>query len=286
MNMDFRADAHSLELLKYPRTPHLQGSRLQDGDSDAGQVAYGTLTGQWLVVEEKLDGANAGISFSNGGELRLQSRGHYLTGGGRERQFNLFKQWAVAHEHWLLERLEDRFVLYGEWLHKKHSVFYDHLPHFFCEFDVWDRATGLFLSTAARRRLLADGPVLSVPVLYEGAAPRRYAELMALLGDSLAKTAQWREVFEQVVRREGLDLARAWRQCDRSSRMEGLYLKLEDERQTLGRLKWVRQDFVQAILDADQHHANQPYIPNQLAAGVDLYAPRLSLDWHGARRGD
>ena len=68
--------------------------------------------------------------------------------------------------------------------------------------------------------------------------------------------------------------------------MEGLYLKLEDERQTLGRLKWVRQDFVQAILDADQHHANQPYIPNQLAAGVDLYAPRLSLDWHGVRRGD
>ena len=194
-------------------------------------------------------------------------------------------RWASAHEHWLLERLEDRFVLYGEWLHKKHSVFYDHLPHYFCEFDVWDRATGLFLSTAARRRLLEGGPVLSVPVLYEGPAPRRHAELLALVGDSLAKTAHWRQVFEQVVHREGLDLARAWRQCDRSSRMEGLYLKLEDEQQTLGRLKWVRQDFVQAILDADQHHASQPFIPNQLAAGVDLYAPRLSMDWQGPRHG-
>ena len=157
MYMDIRATAHNLELLKYPRTPHLQGSRLQDGDTDTGQVRYAALAGQWLVVEEKLDGANAGISFTAGGELRLQSRGHYLTGGGRERQFNLFKQWASAHEHWLLERLEDRFVLYGEWLHKKHSVFYDRLPHYFCEFDVWDRATGLFLSTAARRCLLEGG---------------------------------------------------------------------------------------------------------------------------------
>lgn len=286
MNMDFRADAHTLDLLKYPRTPHLQGSRLQDGDTDVGQVRYSAVAGAWLVVEEKLDGANAGISFTQGGELRLQSRGHYLTGGGRERQFNLLKQWAVAHEHWLLERLEDRFVLYGEWLHKKHSVFYDRLPHYFCEFDVWDRANSQFLSTEARRRLLAGGPVLSVPVLYEGPAPARYADLMALLGDSLAKSARWREVFAQVVQREGLDLARALRQCDQSSRMEGLYLKLEDHQQTLGRLKWVRQDFVQAIVDADQHHASQPFIPNQLADGVDLYAPSLSMDWHGPRRSD
>ena len=87
------------------------------------------------------------------------------------------------------------------------------------------------------------------------------------------------------MQREGLDLERAWRQCDKSTVMEGLYLKLEDDKQTNGRLKWVRQDFVQAILDADQHHANQPFIPNLLADGVDLYAPRLSMDWNGRRSG-
>ncbi|MDT3716704.1 RNA ligase family protein [Pseudomonas soli] len=124
MNMDFRADAHSLELLKYPRTAHLQGSRLQDGDSDAGQVAYGSLVGQWLVVEEKLDGANAGISFTNGGELRLQSRGHYLSGGGRERQFYHAEGDVWVHTRLVVEALlaqsayrdasaEQRFVLFG-----------------------------------------------------------------------------------------------------------------------------------------------------------------------------
>ncbi|KAF1054305.1 MAG: hypothetical protein GAK43_00971 [Stenotrophomonas maltophilia] len=279
MNMDRRAFAHSLELIKYPRTAHLQGSRLQPGDSDAGQVRYAALAGRWLVVEEKLDGANTAISFSAAGELRLQSRGHYLTGGGRERQFNLFKQWAVAHETWLLERLEDRYVLYGEWLHKKHSVFYDCLPHYFCEFDIWDRAQGCFLSTVRRHALLAEGPVLSVPVLYAGPAPARQADLLALIGPSLARSPQWRQVFERSVAREGLDLARAWQQCDHSEHMEGLYLKLEDEQTTRERLKWVRQDFVQAILDAGQHHAEQPFIANQLHPQVQLYAPRLSVGW-------
>ncbi len=286
MNMDyFRAYAHGLELRKYPRTPHLESSRLQPGDTDGDQVRYSALAGQWLVVEEKLDGANAGISFSAAGELLLQSRGHYLTGGGRERQFNLFKQWAVAHEDWLMDRLEDRYVLFGEWLHKKHSVFYDRLPHFFCEFDVWDRARGLFLSTRARRQLLREGPVLSVPVLHEGPAPGRLKDLLELVGDSQAKSPTWRRAFEATVRREGLDLERAWRQCDKSTLMEGLYLKVEDEHETTGRLKWVRQDFVQSILEADQHHVNQPFIPNALADGVDLYAPRLSMDWNGPRLG-
>ncbi|WP_241132440.1 RNA ligase family protein [Achromobacter insuavis] len=270
MTPDFRACAQSLELFRYPRTPHLEGSRLQEGDHGHDHVPYRDLRGLHLVVEEKLDGANTGISFSPAGDLLLQSRGHYLVGGGRERQFNFIKAWAQAHAGWLLQRLEDRYVMYGETLSKKHSVFYDALPHHFFEFDVLDRRTGAFLSTAARRALLAGGPVLSVPVLYEGLAPARLADLKALLRPSLAKTARWRDAFEATVRREGLDLALAWKQCDKSDLSEGLYLKVEADGRTLGRYKWVRADFVQAILTADKHHSEQPYVPNQLAPGVDL----------------
>ena len=97
----------SIPLLKYPRTAHLEGSRLQAGDSDDGQVPLSALHGMQVVNEEKLDGANAAVSFTSAGEL-LQSRGHYLAGGAGERQFNLFKHWAAAHEATLLERLEDR----------------------------------------------------------------------------------------------------------------------------------------------------------------------------------
>lgn len=283
MTPDFRACAQSLELFRYPRTPHLEGSRLQEGDHGHDHVPYRDLRGLRLVVEEKLDGANTGISFSPAGDLLLQSRGHYLVGGGRERQFNFIKAWAQAHAGWLLQRLEDRYVMYGETLSKKHSVFYDALPHHFFEFDVFDRRTGAFLSTEARRELLAGGPVLSVPVLYDGLAPARLADLKALLRPSLAKTARWRDAFEATVRREGLDLALAWRQCDKSDLSEGLYIKVEADGRTLGRYKWVRADFVQAILAADKHHSEQPYVPNQLAPGVDLYAPRPRIDWDTLR---
>jgi len=267
------------EILKYPRTPHLEGSRLQPGDEGDEHVRLATLAGCHAVVEEKLDGANVGISFTAGGELLLQSRGHYLVGGGRERQFAPFKQWACAHEERLLVLLEDRYVMYGEWLFAKHSVSYDRLPHWFCEFDVYDRVDGVFLSTPRRRALLAGSPVVSVPVLQAGAMPHDLKALRALVRPSLAKTPRWREAFEQGVQRQGLDLALAWRQTDKSDLAEGLYVKIEDENRVIGRYKWVRPDFVQTILDSGSHHSTRPLVPNGLAPRVDPYAPQPTVGW-------
>lgn len=272
-------EVQSLAILKYPRTPHLEGSRLQPGDEENGHVRLDSLRGRHAVVEEKLDGANVGVSFTSAGELLLQSRGHYLVGGGRERQFAPFKQWTTAHEARLLERLEDRYVMYGEWLYAKHSVSYDALPHWFCEFDVYDRVDEVFLSTPRRHALLAGSPVVSVPVLQTGALPQSVKALRALVRPSLAKTARWREAFEQSVARQGLDLELAWRQTDKSTLSEGLYIKVENDAEVLGRFKWVRPDFVQTILDSGSHHSTRPVIPNGLAADVDLYAPEAKVDW-------
>ena len=79
-------------MIKYPRTPHLEGSRLQPGDEDLSQIPFSEIAGRNLAVEEKCDGANSAVSFSADGELLLQSRGHYLTGGYRERHYALMKQ--------------------------------------------------------------------------------------------------------------------------------------------------------------------------------------------------
>ncbi len=68
---------------KYPRTQHLEGSRLQPGDKDLSAVPFDAIAGRPIVVEEKLDGANAALSFGTDGELLLKSRGHYLVGGAR-----------------------------------------------------------------------------------------------------------------------------------------------------------------------------------------------------------
>lgn len=279
MTLDPRAMAHSQDLYKYPRTRHLESSRLQFGDSDHDQLPYPHLQGRFIVIEEKLDGANGAISFNAGGEMMLQSRGHYLVGGSRERQFARFKQWAAAHEQWLMERLEDRYVLFGEVMSKTHSVFYDQLPHLFFEFDLYDRGRQIFLSTAARATLLRDGPVLSVPVLYSGLAPSDLRDVLREVKPSLAKSANWREHFKRAVEREGHDYPRALARLDKSDLMEGLYLKVEEDECTVDRAKWVRQDFVQTITEAGEHHLRQPYIPNGLAAGVNLYTPLPTVTW-------
>ena len=58
---------------KYPRTQHIEGSRLQPGDEDLDAAPFARIAGRHLVVEEKVDGANCGISFSPSGDLLLQS---------------------------------------------------------------------------------------------------------------------------------------------------------------------------------------------------------------------
>jgi RNA ligase len=270
-------------ILKYPRTPHLEGSRLQAGDEDSSQVAYAELAGKYIVVEEKMDGANAGLRFDNDANLLLQSRGHYLTGGGREKHFTLFKSWAAAHEEKLLDLLSSRYLMYGEWMAAKHTVFYDRLPHYFLEFDLFDTEANVFLSTTARHELLGGTPVVSVPVLYEGIAPRRLKDLLAMIRPSLAKSAQWRDTLRATAQRQGLDAARVLAETEASDLSEGLYIKLEHGRTVTGRLKWVRSDFLQTIADNDSHWLARPIVPNQLAPGADLFSATPVMNWQGCR---
>jgi len=258
-------------LRKYPRTPHLVGSRLQPGDEDLDQVPFADLAGRYLVVEEKLDGANSAISFDADGRLLLQSRGHYLTGGPRERHFGPFKAWAASVAPALWPVLGSRYVLYGEWLYAKHTVYYDALPHWFCEFDLLDRETGDYLSTARRREVLAGTPVVSVPVLREGQVAS-LAALTALVGPSTAKTAAWRGALAAAARSAGVDPDRALAETDPADEMEGLYLKREDGDVVTGRFKWVRPGFSSAVLDSGSHWLDRPIVVNQLADPGVLYA--------------
>ncbi|TWP49151.1 DNA ligase [Lentzea tibetensis] len=258
-------------LLKYPRTPHLEGSRRQPGDEDLDSVRFAELKGRHLVVEEKLDGANAGISFDDAGELRLQSRGHFLGGGPRERQFTQLKAWAAAHRDQLWGAIGTRYVLYGEWLYAKHTVFYDALPHYFCEFDLLDRRTGDFLDTPARRRVLAGTQVVSVPVLHEGTLPNVKA-LTAFIGPSTCRTTHWRANLADAAAAGGQDPDQVARETDADDDMEGLYVKVEENGLTVARYKWVRPTFLTAVLDSGSHWQERPILPNRLADAAVMYA--------------
>jgi hypothetical protein len=257
-------DATQPAIYKYPRTQHIAGSRLQPGDEDLEQVAFADLQGRFVVIEEKVDGANCAVSFSSDYQLLLQSRGHYLRDSGRERQFNRLKTWVSSLEGELLEVLTDRYIMYGEWLYAKHTVFYDRLPHYFLEFDILDRERGLFLSTKARKTLLAGLPVVSVPVLWAGVIEKKQ-QMTDLIQNSLFKSNLHHERLIELANRQGLDIGRTLRETDSSQLAEGLYIKAEDDEQVLGRYKYVRFDFINTMQESGTHWANRPIIPNQLA---------------------
>jgi hypothetical protein len=42
-------------MYKYPRTPHIEGSRLQPGDEDLDSVPFSVIASQYVVVEEKVE---------------------------------------------------------------------------------------------------------------------------------------------------------------------------------------------------------------------------------------
>jgi ATP-dependent RNA circularization protein (DNA/RNA ligase family) len=228
-------------MTKYPRTPHITGSRIQPGDEDLDAVARETLRGLLVVVEEKLDGSNCGITFDSNKTLLLQSRGHILSGGPRERQFDLFKRWASHHAARLYEILGQRYTMYGEWLYARHTIYYDELPHYFMEFDILDREHNEFLSTERRYAMLQQSPVVSVPVL---APAGPVTSLEQYIGQS---------------------------RCSSSATMEGLYLKHEENGRVIGRYKFVREGFRQAVEDSGEHWMDRPIEPNRLRAGVDLF---------------
>ena len=261
-----------IQINKYPRTHHIEGSRFQQGDEELDNVPYKNIKGQYLVIEEKMDGANSGISFTDWGELRLQSRGHYLTGGPREKHFNLFKTWGNVHAPKLWELLGKRYIMYGEWLYAKHTVFYNQLTHYFMEFDILDTETGIFLSTKQRQEMLKDYPFIeSVKVLYAGTDHKKKM-LQDLVTQSYFIDDQHLETLKNLAQAKNLDEAQVLKETDNKNLMEGLYLKIETENEVTERYKFVRHSFLSAVLNSEGHWLNRPIIANQLKEGIDIFS--------------
>ncbi|KAF7965381.1 hypothetical protein HWV62_44093, partial [Athelia sp. TMB] len=108
-----------VNLYKYPRTPHLLDlGAATDDDIVADSPA---ATSGHVVITEKLDGANMGISLSSDGQILVQNRSHYVNPLTHE-QFKKLGSWVEHHTRDLRKILErdehylERFILFGEWL--------------------------------------------------------------------------------------------------------------------------------------------------------------------------
>jgi RNA ligase-like protein len=238
--------------VKYPRTPHLFGSRGTDDDKHLGDAESARfLADPSLIVEEKLDGTNVGVHFTSDGALVLQCRGHLIT-EGMHPQYDLFKQWVAVKRDLLEQRLEDRFILFGEWLYARHSVHYRGLSHYFYEFDIYDKQIQDFLCLERRLALLEGTGLHTVPVIHVGALdPQR---LISLIGPS-----RFNSRFENPLTGRTDHL------------MEGLYLRTEARGVVTGRAKFVRAEFVEKVKQSE-HWQHQAMMANRLEAGADIWS--------------
>jgi RNA ligase-like protein len=244
--------ASSDDFTKYPRTPHLFGSRGTDDDKHLGQAeSLALIADESLVVEEKLDGTNVGIHFTSAGRLVLQCRGHEIT-PGMHPQYDLFKQWTMGKRQVFETMLEDRLLLFGEWLYACHSVHYRRLPHYFFEFDIYDKQKQLFLDLDSRLATLEGTGFCTVPVVYRG--PATVQELQELIGPS-----RFDSVFENPLTGRTDNL------------MEGLYLRTEAHGRVAARAKFVRPEFVEKVKQSE-HWQHQRLVPNLLMEGAGIWS--------------
>ncbi|MBL8920894.1 MAG: RNA ligase family protein [Myxococcaceae bacterium] len=249
-----------LDIVKFPRTPHLEGSELQPGDDDVPRMRRRALEGE-VVVTEKLDGINIGLRFDASGRPWLFSRAHLL---GNEPWFDRLKAQVAAAAPACFARLGDRYVLYGEWLYAKHTVFYDSLSAYLFVFDALELGAQRFLGTAERRGLLSGLGFVEAPELWRGPG-RELPPVEALLGRSRFASPRLQDAFEALIVARGLDLDRERAQTELSGVMEGLAFRLEREGRFVSRCKFVRPGFRQAIASSGSHWASRPLVPNLLA---------------------
>ena len=240
------------EFVKFPRTPHIFESKGTDDDKKMGLNSSLELISQsGLIIEEKIDGSNSAIQFSKEGFLILQNRGQYWfekesdkswEKGLTHPQYDLFKNWALNFKERMFKIIGDRYIVYGEWMYAKHHIFYDLLPHYFIEFDVYDKDSKIFLDTESRLELLKGSGIISIKVI-SGGPVKNFKKLESLIVKSFYTN----------------DIA------------EGVYLKNEENGYVVARAKYVRKDFTQEIIDLNRHWADVKMVVNQLKPGVNIF---------------
>lgn len=205
---------------RFPHTPHIawlgKGSP-RDDKVLSGKEVEALLDGP-VIVEEKIDGANLGISVNVHGALQAQNRGHYLqppyTG-----QFSRLGGWLTSREVTLIGALGQELIAFGEWCAARHSLQYLALPDWWLLFDVYDRSAEKFWSTARRD---AWAQMLGLPTIRQIYAGK--ASLSSLT-----------------------DIVRDAHSAYRAGPLEGIVIRRERDGWLEQRAKLVRADFTQNI---------------------------------------
>ncbi len=139
---------------KFPRTKHLLnlGSVSRD-DLMIKSTEVKDFLNTPVCIEEKIDGANLGISIDSEFNIKFQNRSHYVNNKSHK-QFQKLDKWKNEHASELYDILTPNLILFGEWMAYKHSIHYTNLPDVFIAFDIYDIKNQCFFSRERIQYLL------------------------------------------------------------------------------------------------------------------------------------
>ena len=264
-------------LLKFPRTRHL-------GDSAINPKLWGmplrsrqnhkhsavsrddllccaksikNICNSLCHVQEKIDGANLGVSIDYDGMILFQNRSKYICSADHE-QYAPLALWRRTHAKYLHALLEPgKHILFGEWCVARHSIHYDKLPAHFVAFDIFDRNANRFFS---RKRMMSR--------MIE-AARDIGEELPPIPCVPLIGTKSFASPTEI------LPLLELQSKFSKSNTLEGIYLHVDDDDWNRERCKLVRSDFISGI---EAHWSRTKIVKNV----IDLeFAQSYLKECHG-----
>lgn len=206
------------EYFKFPSTKHIvlpENERIRK-DKVMSDEDIAEMLRHELIIEEKVDGANLGISFNDNGDICLQNRGDWLLPPW-EGQWEKLKVWIDRRQDSLFNTILDKYILFGEWCYATHSIHYNKLPDYFIGFDLYDKENGHFLSVERRNEMCN---VMGITVIHQCARGKyTLKELFSFFGQSYYG----------------------------DNMCEGIYVRWDDGEWLKRRAKLVRNDFRQSM---------------------------------------
>ena len=88
-----------------------------------------------MIIEEKIDGSNLGISIDKDFKITYQNRSHYVC-ADEQTQWKGLDRWREANRG-IWDVLNEDIILFGEWMAYKHSIHYTKLPGNFILFSFF-----------------------------------------------------------------------------------------------------------------------------------------------------
>ena len=201
----------------FPETPYLLGEAEQVLDKTS---CTQPLKGVHCKIQEKVDGANINIFFE-GHNAVFKHRAHKISLGDID--YKHLGDWYTAHENEVWTVCEgERYVLSGEWMFWQHTVPYNKLPTYFMVYDIFDGKEGKFLSQSQVQERLKGTSLFLNPVIFEGVVE------LTTLDKLLENPSQFGEAG-----------------------VEGLYIRVDNNKHNDTRAKYVSPKFTEALKSKD-----------------------------------